>query len=217
MLATKTHIQDITKDAGTNDLAVLLPASDNLIQSAFPGKLLGPYEVSVDDNAAKIAYKRLVMMYIIRGTINFKLPAPIAKLTTGAVCEIVLEIDSRLVSKADIDRYRENPIASFKTLLSDVVPKLDSSAVIFGYRVASHPGGSKQDPLLQCILKAPHAVRTPLIEASGFTPLLTRDFLEKGRNSEDTSVLPRFWPPSIPELANIRKTVQGTDRLAGSS
>ena len=215
VLATKTHIQDIAKTAGTNDLAILLPASDNLIQSAMQGKLLGPFEVSVDDSAAKIAYKRLVMMYVIRGDIKFKLPAPIAKLTTGAVCEIVLEIDGRLISKAELDKYKENPISSFKTLLSEVAPKLDSSAVIFGYRIAAHPSGSKQDPLLQCILKAPHAVRTPLLEASGLTPLFTRDFLEKGRNSEDTSVLPRFWPPTMPELANIRKTVQGTEGLAG--
>ena len=137
VLATKTHIQDIAKAAGSNDLAILLPASDNLIQSASIGKVQGPFEISVDDTAAKISYKRLVMMYVIRGTISFKLPAPIAKLTIGAVCEIVLEIDGRLVPKADIDRFRENPIASFKALLGEVVPKLDSSAVIFGYRIAS--------------------------------------------------------------------------------
>ena len=215
VFATKAHVQDIAKCAGSNDLAILLPASDNLALPMLHNKLQGPYEVSVDDVAAKIAYKRLVMLFIIGGTISFKLPTPVAKLTTGAVCEIVLEIDGRLVNKSDLDRFRESPIATFKNLLSQIVPKLDNSAVLFGYRVAHHPGGEKQDPLLQCILKAPHAVRTPLIEASGFTPLLTRDFLEKGRNSEDTTVLPRFWPPTMPELSNIRKTVDGTDGLAG--
>lgn len=153
------------------------------------------------------------MLFAVRGTIQYKLPEPVAKLTTG--CEIVLEVDGRLVSKSELDKIKENPIASFKALLGQIVPKIDNSAALFGYRVAHHPGGAKQDPLLQCVLKAPHGVRTPLIEASGMTPLLTRDFLDKGRNSEDTTVLPRFWPPTIAELSNIRKTVEGTDGLAG--
>ena len=155
------------------------------------------------------------MLFVVRGTINYKLPTPVAKLTTGAICEIVLEIDGRLVNKNELDRFRESPLASFKALLSQIVPKLDNSAALFGDRVARHPGGAKQDPLLQRILKAPHAVRTPLIEASGFTHLLARDFLEKGRSSEDTTVLPRFWHPTVPELSNVRKTVEGTDGLAG--
>ena len=215
VFATKAHVQDIIKCAGNNDLAILMPANDNVPLAQPSSKIEGPFEVSVDDTSAKVSYKRLVMMYVVRGSIQYKLPTPIAKLTTGAVCEIVLEIDSRLIMKSELDRYRENPIASFKMLLGDVVPKLDSSAVIFGFRIAHHPGGTKQDPLLQCVLKAPHAVRTPLIEASGMTHLLTRDFLEKGRNSDDLTVLPRFWPPTIADLANTRKTVEGTEGLAG--
>ena len=215
VFATKAHVQEIVKAAGASDLAVLLPASDNISFPNISQKLQGPFELSVDDIAAKIAYKRLVMMLVVRGTVNFKLPEPIAKVTTGAVCEVVLEIDSRLVSRSDFEKFKSSPIPSFKALLCEIVPNLDSSAVIFGFRVGHHPSGSKQDPLLQCILKAPHAIRTPLIEASGMSPLLTRDFLEKGRNSEDTSVLPRFWPPSVPELTNIRKTVEGTEGLAG--
>ena len=215
VFATKAHVQEIAKCAGSNDLAILLPASDNIALPMLQNKLQGPFEVSVDDASAKIAYKRLVMLFVVRGTINYKLPTPVAKLTTGAVCEIVLEIDGRLVIKNDLEKYRENPIASFKALLGQIIPKLDNSAVLFGYRVAHHPSGAKQDPLLQCILKAPHAVRTPLIEASGTTPLFTRDFLEKGRNSEDTTVLPRFWPPTLSELSNVRKTVEGTEGLAG--
>ena len=80
VLATKAHIQDIVKAAGSIDLAVLLPASDTLPQFVLQGKLTGPFEVSVEDNSAKIAYKRLVRMYVIRGSINFKLPNPVAKL-----------------------------------------------------------------------------------------------------------------------------------------
>ena len=215
VFATKAHLQQIIKTPGSNDLAILMPANDNAPAANVRSKLEGPFEVSVDDSSAKISYKRLVMMFVVRVSIQYKLPAPIAKLTTGAVCEVVLEIDGRLIQKSDLEKYKENPIASFKVLLSDVVPKLDSSAVLFGYRVAHHPGGSKQDPLLQCILKAPRAVRTPLIEASGMTPLLTRDFLKKGRNSDDLTVLPRFWPPTISELANARKTVEGAEGLAG--
>ena len=215
VFATKANVQEILKAGGSSDLAILLPASDNISLPNVTQKLQGPFELSVDDIAAKIAYKRLVMMLVVRGTINFKLPEPIAKVTTGAICEVVLEIDSRLTNKSDFERFKDSPISSFKALLGEIVPNLDSSAAIFGFRVGHHPSGSKQEPLLQCILKAPHAVRTPLIEASGFSPLLTRDFLEKGKNSEDTSVLPRFWPPTMPELANIRKTVEGTEGLAG--
>ena len=104
VFATKAHVQEIAKCAGSSDLAVLPPASDNIALPLLQNKLQGPFEVSVDDASAKIAYKRLVMLFIVRGTINYKLPTPIAKLTTGAVCEIVLEIDGRLVAKSDLDK-----------------------------------------------------------------------------------------------------------------
>ena len=61
----------------------------------------------------------------------------------------------------------------------------------------------------KCVLKAPSISRKSLLESSGVSNLLVRDYLEKGKGSEDTTVLPRFWavrgPPGFAGIIVTRR------------
>ena len=63
-------------------------------------------------------------------------------------------------------------------------------------------------------LKAP-SVSRKILEASGLSGLLVRDYMEKGRGSKDTTVLPRFWMVNANDLHKMRVAVQGTPGFAG--
>lgn len=131
-------------------------------------------------------------LIVFSGTVRFQLPHAKIKLTTSPSVELVLEIDSRLIAKGDFDKLKEAPLASFKSLVQQIAPQIDTSFVLYGYRTAAHPGASKQDFQMQCVLKAPALSRKALIESSGATELLARDYMEKGKGSEDTTVLRAF-------------------------
>ena len=167
------------------------------------------------DEAAKLSYKRLTHLIVLQGKCTFKLPAPKCKITTQAMCELVLEVDSRLCAKSEIEKIRESPIASFRDLVAQVVTALDSSIVLYGFRSTTHPGASKGDFILQCIIKAPQPLRVPLLEAGGASTLLVRDFLERGQASADTTILPRFWMPTTTELHSMRIALKDAPGQAG--
>lgn len=87
-------------------------------------------------------------------------------------------------------------------MVSQVVT-IDTSTVLYGFRVTQHPGASKGDSILQ------------LLEASGHSVLLVRDFLERGQFPADASVLPRFWTPCAAELHSVRIALKDAPGQAG--
>lgn len=101
VLLTKSFISEAAKQAGKQDLALLLPVTDHMRLPHLANKLEGPFEVAMKDEVAKITYKRLVHLLVIHGKCTFKLPEPKCKITTAAMCELVLEVDSRLCQKSD--------------------------------------------------------------------------------------------------------------------
>ena len=214
VLLTKSFISEAAKQAGKQDLALLLPVTDHMHLPHLANKLEGPFEVAMIDEVAKITYKRLVHLLVIQGKCTFKLPEPKCKITTAAMCELVLEVDSGLCMKADFDKIRDSPIAAFRDMVTQIVT-IDTSTVLYGFRVTQHPGATKGDSILQCIIKAPQPLRSPLLEASGQSLLLVRDFLERGQFSTDTSVLPRFWAPSSSELHSMRIALKDAPGQAG--
>ena len=215
VLLTKSFLSEVTKQVGKQDLAVLLPVTDHMHLPHLAAKVEGPYEVAMHDEAAKLSYKRVVQLIVLQGTCTYKLPEPKCKITSPAMCELVLEADSRLCAKTEIDRIKDSPIASFRDLVSQAVHAVDSSVVLYGFRSTFHPGASKGDYILQCIIKAPQPLRIPLLEASGATTLLVRDFLERGQSSADTTILPRFWSPNISELHSMRIALKDAPGQAG--
>lgn len=197
------------------DLAALLPAGDQNLLPHISSTVEGPVEVTVDDPNAKLAYKRLVHMLVVKGSVSFKLPDPVVKITTAAICEMVLELDNRLVGRQDFEKCRDNPVQWFKSALAEIDSALHDSAVLYGFRSIRAPGCTKPDQMLQMIAKVPFAQRTSLLEASGSNLLLIRDFLDKGKSSADTTILPRFWPHCVSEFQNMRIAVKSVEGFAG--
>ena len=215
VLLTKSFLSEVSKQVGKQDLAVLLPVTDNMHLPHLAAKVEGPYEVAMYDEAAKLSYKRLTQLIVLHGKCTFKLPEPKCKITAQAMCELVLEVDSRLCMKPEIEKIKDSPIASFRDLVSQAVPAVDSSIVLYGFRSTTHPGASKGDFILQCIIKAPQPLRVPMLDASGASILLVRDFLERRQASTDTRILPRFWVPSTAELHSMRIALKDAPGQAG--
>lgn len=190
-------------------------SKENKNQTSHSEKLEGPFEITVDDPSARLSYKRLISIIVVQGKVTFKLPDPVVKLTTPAICEIVLEIDGRLLAKSDFEKLRDNPIATFRKLLTDVDGTIAAQAVLYGFRMIRVPGGSQPDQMMQIVAKLPYAQRALVLEASGQTIMLARDFLDRGKNNTDTTVLPRFWNPTATERANMKIAAQGVEGLAG--
>ena len=215
VMTTKSNVAEVLKSPVQGDLVAILPAGENGHLKHIVDRLEGPFEIALNDPLANLSYKRLIHMLVIKGKITFQLPEPVVKLTTPAICELVLEIDCRLVSRQEFERIRDNPVLAFKAMLADIDESTADQAVLYGFRQIRYPGGQHPDQMLQIIAKVPYAQRSKILEASGGGSLLTRDFLEKGKGSSDTTVLPRFWLPSVSEHQNMKIAVKGAQGFAG--
>lgn len=215
VLTTKQHVSELAKSAGSLDFALLVPTVDGVKPPNLFHALEGPYEITVEDGHNQTAYKRLVLMAVIAGKITYKLPEPKLKFHTAAVAELVLEIDSRLHTSSDFNEMKEHPLQTFKSLLTDCQPEFDTAATLYGIRVTRHPGSGKADQQLQCMLKIPVAHRPTILEASGQSALLTRDFIDHATDQSDTTVLPRFWPVTQQDITELRITTKGISGASG--
>ena len=148
IFTTKSNVNEVIKANVQGDLVAILPAGDRTHLKHISDRLEGPFEITVDDPTAKLSYKRLINMLVIKGSVSFKLPEPVVKLTTAAICELVLEIDARLVQKQEFDKFRVNPINTYKSCLAEISPEVADSAVLYGFRMIRYPGGGdREDPI----------------------------------------------------------------------
>ena len=215
VLTTKQHVSELVKLADTLDFALLIPTIDGVKPPNLFQNFEGPYEVTLEDSTSKTVYKRLTLMLAVKGKLSYKLPEPKLKLHTAAIAEIVLEIDSRLTPKTEFEKAKDHPLQTFRQLISDLLPDIESATTFYGVRSSRHPGATKSDTQLQCTLKAPFSSRAAILEASGQTILLTRDFMDFGTGPEDTTILPRFWDVTSQDLADMRITTKGIPGAAG--
>ncbi|CAK9027622.1 unnamed protein product [Durusdinium trenchii] len=190
ILTTKQHASELCKAADKLDLALLLPTVDGSKPANIYQSVEGPYEITAEDPTSKTAYKRLALVLVAKGKVSYKLPAPKLKLQTAAIAELVLEFDSRLLPKAEFEKLKEHPLQSFRQQIMTLHPILENALTFYGLRTSRHPGAAKQDQQLQRMLKAPYSARTSLLETSGQTALLTRDFIEHTKEPLPNPVTP---------------------------
>lgn len=201
VLTTKQHISELDKVTDQLEFALLIPTVDGTRPANLFQPCEGPFEITVEDASSKAIYKRLALMIVRKGKISYKLPEPKLKLRTAAVAELVLEINSRIQAK-------ERPQQAFRQFICDIRPDLETTATFYGIRVTRHPAAAKTDQRLQCMLKIPYAARTALLEASGKTALLTRDFIDHTHEPTDTTIL-RIATQGIPGAAGLVATRRG--------
>ena len=99
VLATKSSIADLVRTAApTAPSVVILPNAEKSTFGEIAAKLLGPFELVLKDPALGSEYKRLVLLFPLRGSITYSLPKPSVSLTATEVTEIVSEINTILLS-----------------------------------------------------------------------------------------------------------------------
>ena len=215
---SKGNLQQAREIAPKEPCALLLPLIDPTDPLAKLPGLAGPYEVIVFDAAMNQEYKRQVHLLVVTPEVTFALPTPAITLTLAAVCEIVLECDARLTTKEVFQSFYENPLAKFKAQLKEVcTDPIWGHAAIYGYRAVQEPSKEKQDLVHQCLLKVQQKHRVPLLTASGQGDLVVRDFVAKGEQVADLSIIPRFWPIDRSNKADLLKaasTISGYRGIA---
>lgn len=97
----------------------------------------------------------------------------------------------------------------------NTLPSLKDSLAFYALRVGKHPTADKNDVQWQCIIKTPLKKRHELLASSGIQTVFLRDYIDKQHSHEDLSVVPKFWPPTARDLAEIRIVIQNTAGFAG--
>ena len=203
---SKGNLQHAREVVPKEPCALLLPMIDPMDPLAKIANLTGPFEVIVFDPALNQEYKRQVHLLVLTPEVTFKLPTPSITLTLAAVSEIVLECDARLTNKDIFNAFYDNPLAKFKHYLKEVcTDPIWGHAAIYGYRVIQEHNKDKHDVVHQCLLKVQQTHRVPLLAASGTGELIARDFVPKGAQVPDLSIIPRFWPIDRSSKADLIK------------
>ena len=213
---SKGNLKQATEIVPKEPCALLLPIIDPTDPLAKMPNLSGPFEVIVFDPALNQEYKRQVHLVIVTPEVQFLLPTPSITLTLAAVCEIVLECDARLTTKDVFQSFYDNPLGKFKVLLKEVCSDpIWNHAAIYGYRVIQEHAKDKRDVVHQCLLKVQQKHRTPLLAASGTGDLVARDFIPKGEQVDDLSIIPRFWPIDRANKADLIKAASSITGYRG--
>ena len=215
VMTTKGYITELLKIPTTKPLALLLPPLDLTSLGSLAGKVQGPYEIIVNDASQQTSYKRLAVVLPVYGSIVYQLPQPTCKFTAKACAELVLELDSRLLAPLDFQQATESPIQTFRKLILSIHTALPEAIVLYGLKKGKHPTAGKDDVQLQCMTRVPSDTRKSILEQSGAHGLLIRDFLERGKNAEDATILPKFWDPTLKELHDIQIRVKHIEGQAG--
>ena len=210
---SKGNLQQARELCPKEACALLLPMLDPTGPLIKMPHLSGPFGVIVYDPALNQEYKRQVHLLVVTPEVHFALPTPSITLTLAAVCEIVLECDSRLTTKDVFQAFYDNPLAKFKAQLCEVCSDpIWSHAAIHGYRTVQEHSKEKHDIAHQCLLKVQQKHRVPLLSASGHGDLFVRDFVAKGEQVQDLSIIPRFWPI---DRANKQGLIKAASTIAG--
>ena len=177
VLITKPMLQEYAKIPATQTFVLVLPANDKnpFVDMGF--KPLRPYEVVLNDQQLHTAYKRLVVLIAVAGTVQYKLPAAKITFTAAEVSEVVLDADSRLMSPGHFEQIRAHQLEAFRRLLLDIYPDAKDRVQFYAFRAGSSNGSSKQDGTFQCIVKLPQSIRRDILSLSGTQGLLIRDYI----------------------------------------
>ena len=213
VLATKTAIPELTQTVPSAACGILLPATDVSSFGNVASKISGPFEIIVADKLHDTTYKRLALLLTLKGPIQYKLENSTCKFTTTKQTELVLEIDPRLLPKADFEAAQSNPLQTFKKLFTCIHSVFPTVARFYGIRQNKHPTAAKGEFQVQCVVRVPEEHRKTALQASGQHGLLIRDFLDKGQSQEDFTVLPKFIEPSVQSL----KTSSSSRKVLGET
>ena len=90
---------------------------------------------------AKTAYKRLVILWQLHGTVTYKLPDPKVQLTATEVAELVMDADSRLIGPQLTEQAQQQQIHFLKHHFAQIHPDCCDKANMYAFRNWQTPYG----------------------------------------------------------------------------
>ena len=213
---TKANVNDILAKKPKSPFALILPANDRLhFDESLKLKTLPSCEIIVEDGATGAVYKRQIVIAYQEDDIIFELPKPSYKGTLTEKSEIVLEVHSTLVSRDSFAAFRDKP---HDTLKIKVVEQFPSKATehfnIYGIRKIPEPNDPEKFKV-QAMCKIDSSLRPSFLEASGAGDIIARDFIPKGEQINDVTVVPRFWAVDRNGKADALRSAGSTEGFAG--
>ncbi len=148
--------------------------------------------------------------------ISFHLPKPSYQAKLQEVCEIVFEVDSRLITKEFNQGFSEKPHDFFKTKIAEqfssaLLPRVN----LYAYRKFSPKSADPSHVVHQIMCKVPSDKRASILEKSGIGCVFVRDYIAKGERSEDITVIPKFWDVTKQFKDEAVKATGGLKGFAG--
>lgn len=192
--ATRAHVNDLVGVAPKAPTCLIVPHSQKFSATGLdPDSVQGPIEITVQDGVSGHLLKKQVMLIHVTKGITHKMPKPKYTATLDRMCEIVVETDSRCISKETLASIIANPHDQMKSRIIEQFPQSATKDLcVFAFR--SLKNGEHQT--LQIMIKIAETHRKNFLERSGAGDLFARDFRVAGEDPPDFVVIPRFFQVS---------------------
>eukprot|EP00435_Cladocopium_sp_Y103_P046815 s305_g13.t1 len=192
---TKSTVQSVVNRNPKTPYALLIPASERLtFDPSLKLTTSGPVEVVVRDASTNAIYKRQVLIVQQGDAVKFSLPKPTYKATLTVLKEMVLEVNTALISKDQAAMLIEKPLLFIQSKSLEQFPvSIMQATHLYGVRILRAHGNRDHVIAVQAMCKVSESARKTILERSGASEIFTRDFVPKGESVQDVTVLPRFW------------------------
>lgn len=171
---SKNNAQDVIHKQARTASALLVPNGDpEFYRRLVPCPVVkGPHEIVVQGDLAGTIYKRQVLVLQLFDTVNFAPPKPTYSATLAEVAELVLELDTRLMTKEAQQNISSKPHGAFKQRLADQLPNQGTESInLYGHRTVK---ASDDHQIRQIIVQGPQIISS----------CLSRGFRSKRSSSE---------------------------------
>ncbi len=191
---TRAAIPDILSKLPKQPFALVVPASDKIDFQPPPGATASkPQEIIVQDGSTGMTYKRQVLLVQTDNQVQVKLPKPGISATLTEKHEVVLEAHTNLLPKDSFHAVGDRHLEIIKTRAYEQFPALQREKTnIYGFRKFQDPA-NKEKTTLQAMTKVTKETRIAMLESSGVGDIFVRDFISKGMQPTDTTIIPKFW------------------------
>eukprot|EP00438_Fugacium_kawagutii_P030087 Skav228176 [mRNA] locus=scaffold3933:151340:155638:+ [translate_table: standard] len=211
---TRKNISEVLNLEPLQTTILLVPNTDKTSLANLRPKpdIRGPIEISIIDPANGVLAKRQVLMVCVKGQASVEHAQPVYTANIDTVSEVVVEADSRLLSKEAFTQIQTNPLEQMRNRIHEQFPTGNRTIHVYAVRHLRHASDVN---VVQVMAKMPQTNRKPFLERSGLGDLIARDFVEKGQNPEDRSVIPKFFPVNRSGQNEILRMASSLKGFAG--
>ena len=192
---TRAAVSDILSKQPKQPFALVVPVSEKVAWQPPQGSNASqPLELIVQDRLSDATYKRQVILVQKDNQVVVKMPKPGFSATLTEKHEVVLEMFTLLLPKElqAQSNYQHSNLLKSRAL--DQFPILQRENVnIYGFRKIQDQY-QKERVVLQAMCKVTKEARILMLETSGAGDVFVRDYISKGAQPVDTTIIPKFWP-----------------------